>query len=141
MTDARWILLVEDNPDDVELTRIAFREIGFPHKIVHVSDGAEALDFLFAQGKHAGRKKHDTPTLLLLDLKLPKVHGLEVLKKLRADALLKHIVVVVLTSSREEKDKLEAEWLGANLFVQKPVNYDEFIDIARRIENLLTTPK
>ncbi len=138
MSDESFILLVEDNPDEAELTKIAFREVKFSHKIVHVSDGAQALDFLFATGSYFRRQKQDTPMLVLLDMKLPKVSGLEVLKCLRADPLLKHLVVVLLTSSREEKDRLEAKLMGANLFIQKPIDYDEFIAIARQTSEWLT---
>ncbi|MBI3299259.1 MAG: response regulator [Elusimicrobia bacterium] len=135
--DAIYVLHVEDNPDDVELTRIAFKEAGFPHKVVVVNDGAAALDFLFATGKHEGRDKGDTPALILLDLNLPKVHGLEVLRRLKADALLKHVLVVVLTSSSEDKDRNRAAELGTNLYIQKPISFDSFAAVARKVEELL----
>lgn len=138
MTEPTYVLLVEDNDDDAALIQIAFEEIRFPHRLVRATDGAQALDFLFAAGRHAARQKHDTPALVILDLKLPFVHGLDVLRALRADPLLKHLVAVVLTSSAEEKDKLQAELLGANLFIQKPSNFDEFAGVARRIDDLLS---
>jgi len=136
-----FILHVEDNPDDVELTRIAFAEIKFPYKVVVATDGARALEFLLATGAHAGRKKTDTPALILLDLNLPKIHGLEVLKRLKADPLLKYVLVVVLTSSNEEKDRLQAAELSVNLYIQKPVNFDEFGAVALQIQNLLSAFK
>jgi two-component system response regulator len=134
---AGFVLYVEDNPDDVDLTLLSFAEKKFPCPVTVVRDGAEALDFLFAAGKYAGRDKDETPLLVLLDLNLPKVHGLEVLRRIRADASLKHLVVVVLTSSNEERDRVEAQLHGANLYIQKPTNYEDFGDVARRIAALL----
>ncbi len=135
--DHIFVLHVEDNSDDVELTNVAFKESGFPYKIVVVTDGAKALDFLFAAGEFQHRDKRDTPTLVLLDLNLPKVHGLEVLSRLKADPLLEHVLVVILTSSNEEKDRKRAAQLGANLYIQKPVNFDDFVVVAGQIEGLL----
>jgi CheY-like chemotaxis protein len=132
-----FVLHVEDNPDDVELTQIAFKEIHFPYQVVAVDDGAKALDFLFGRGKFSERDKRDTPALVLLDLNLPKVHGLEVLAQMKADPLLKHVLVIVLTSSSEESDRQRAAELGTNLYIQKPVNFDEFGAVARKIESLL----
>ncbi len=139
--DHIFVLHVEDNPDDVELTKVAFNEIGFPYKVMVVTDGARALDFLFARGEFASRDKRDTPALVLLDLNLPKVHGLEILRQMKADTLLRNVLVVVLTSSSEEKDRKRAAELGTNLYIQKPVNFDDFAVVARQIENLLKALK
>lgn len=135
--DDSFILFVEDNPNDVDLTLIALKEREFPYQVNVVRDGAEALDFLFGVGKYAGRDKTRTPLLILLDLNLPKVHGLEVLRRLKADPLLRQVVVVILTSSNEQKDQVQAEALGANLYIQKPVNFDEFEQVIERIEGYL----
>ncbi len=136
-----FLLHVEDNPDDVELARLAFEEVKFPHKVVVAMDGAKALEFLLATGEHAGRRKTDTPALILLDLKLPKVDGLEVLRRLKDDPLLKYVLVALLTSSNEEKDRRRAAELGVNLYIQKPVNFDEFGAVALQIKNLLSAFK
>lgn len=136
-----FVLHVEDNLDDVELTRIAFGEIQFPYPVVAVTDGAKALDFLSATGEFSARDKRDTPALILLDLNLPKVHGLEVLRKVKAEPLLKDVLVVVLTSSNEEKDRRRAAELGTNLYIQKPVNFDEFAVVARQIADVLDALK
>jgi two-component system response regulator len=138
MTSGTFILLGEDSADDAALTRIAFKEVGFKYEIEHVTDGAKALDFLFGVGEYAGRSSGDAPALILLDLKLPKVHGLDVLRRIRATPLLKHLVVVILTSSSEERDRLEAARAGATLFIQKPANYDDFVEVARQIDGLMT---
>jgi two-component system, response regulator len=132
-----FLLHVEDNADDVELTRLAFKDIQFPYKVVSVGDGAQALEFLFGTGEFKGRDKRDTPALILLDLNLPKVQGLEVLRQLKADPVLKHVLVVVLTSSVEDKDKKRAEELGTNLYIQKPVSYDDFGAVVRQIADLM----
>ena len=132
-----YVLYVEDSPDDVDLTLIWFKDIGFPYEIVTLPDGAAALDFLFARGRFSGRDKSNTPVLIVLDLNLPKVHGLTVLKKLKADPALKHVLVAVLTSSNEEKDRVEALRLGANVYIQKPVNFDDFGRVVRQIDELL----
>jgi len=131
------VLLVEDNPDDVELTLLAFREIGFNHQIVVARDGSEALDYLFCKGVYAGRDRKAAPILILLDLKMPKVGGLEVLRRLRADPDLKHAFVALLTTSTEEKDQAEARTLGSNLYIAKATHYAEFIDISKRVQDLL----
>lgn len=127
------ILLVEDNPDDVELTLRAFDRSKVANRIVVVRDGQEALDYLFATGTHAGRDADAMPEVVLLDLKLPKVDGLEVLQRMRADALTRRLPVVVLTSSNEEQDKLRSYDLGANSFVRKPVDFAQFIEAARQL--------
>ena len=119
------ILLVEDNPDDEALTLRAVRK-HMPHGIVVVRDGAEALDFLFGTGDHAGRDLTLSPLLVLLDLKLPKVNGLEVLRRIRDDGRTRSIPVIVFTSSTEEQDILDSYRLGANSYIRKPVDYVQF---------------
>ena len=133
MKRSRLILLVEDNPDDVELTLRAFDKSPVVSKIVVARDGEEALEFLFGQGRHADRDTTHVPDLVLLDLKLPKIDGIEVLQRLRADAHTRHIPVVILTSSREQRDLVATYDLGANSYVQKPVDFGEFMEAAHRI--------
>ncbi|APR38496.1 response regulator [Paraburkholderia sp. SOS3] len=122
----RPILLVEDNPNDIELTMIALEKSRIANPVVSVRDGAEALDFLRREGQYATRSD-DNPAVILLDKKLPKVDGHEVLKAVRADDRLKRIPVVMLTSSREEKDLLRSYDLGVNAYVVKPVEFDDFM--------------
>ncbi len=129
----KFILLVEDNPDDELLTLRALRRNRIANRVDVVRDGAEALDYLFCRGLHAGRDRAAIPTLIMLDLKLPKVDGLEVLEAIRGNDATRTTPVVLLTSSREEKDRLNGYRLGANSFVQKPV---EFGDFSRAIEQL-----
>jgi CheY-like chemotaxis protein len=120
------ILLVEDNPDDVELTLHALRKENLANSIHVARDGEEALEFLFCNGTHAGRTFEPMPKLILLDLKLPKVDGMEVLKRLKADARTRTIPVVILTSSKEERDLVMGYNLGANSYIQKPVDFEQF---------------
>ena len=127
------ILLVEDNPDDVELTRIAFAEAGSGHVIRVVSDGAQALDYLFARGAHADRDPGDLPALVLLDLNLPKLNGREVLEAIRANPATRALPVVVLTTSAEPLDVGSVYDLGANSYIQKPVEFERFLDVVRQI--------
>jgi two-component system response regulator len=127
------ILLVEDNPDDVELTMRAFRKNNIANNIVVTRDGVEALDYLFCQGKHAERDIDDTPRLILLDLKLPKLDGLQVLARLRANDHTKLIPVVILTSSKEEQDMVSGYRSGANSYVRKPVDFNKFVEAVRQI--------
>lgn len=127
----RVILLVEDNEYDELLALRAFKRANLLNPVVVVRDGQEALDFLFATGAHAGRAA--LPALTLLDLNLPKLGGLEVLRRLRADDRTRRLPVVVLTSSDEDRDKLESYELGANAYVRKPVEFDRFIDAARTL--------
>lgn len=122
------ILLVEDNPSDVELTLRAFKRHNLTNHVYVVKDGVEALDFLFRRGAYSHRKDKANPKVVLLDLKLPKVDGLEVLRKIKSDASTRAIPVVVLTSSREEKDIVESYSLGVNSYIVKPVDFDKFID-------------
>lgn len=134
MSRSRIILLVEDNPDDVELTRLAFEQSRIGSEIVVAMDGQEALDYLFASGDHSEREPAVMPEVVLLDLKLPKIDGLAVLRRMRGDERTRLLPVVVLTSSREEQDVLRSYDLGANSFVQKPVDFGQFIEAARHLE-------
>lgn len=127
------ILLVEDNPDDVELTRRALTQANIANEMQVVGDGAEALDFLFAKGAHADREGSELPAVILLDLKLPKVDGLEVLRRLRADERTALLPVVILTSSTEQKDLINGYSLGANSYVRKPVDFLQFADAVRQL--------
>lgn len=127
------ILLVEDNPDDVELTRIAFAEAGSGHVIRVVTDGAQAVDYLLARGEHAGRDITDLPALVLLDLNLPKLNGREVLQVIRENPATRSLPVVVLTTSAEPMDVGSVYDLGANSYIQKPVEFERFVDVVRQI--------
>jgi two-component system response regulator len=127
------ILLVEDNPSDEKLTTLAFKKCGVSNEIVVVRDGAAALDYLFGTGSHAGRDTSVLPTIVLLDLNLPKISGLEVLERLRADERTKLLPVVILTASREEEDILKGYSLGANSYVRKPVEFAAFVEAARTL--------
>ncbi len=127
------ILLVEDNPDDAALTIRAFKRNNIANNIVVARDGAEAIDYLFGEGQFAGRDVSDLPQLVLLDLKLPRISGLDVLRRLRSDERTKYVPVVILTSSSEESDLISSYDLGANSFVKKPVDYDEFVEAARQL--------
>jgi len=120
------ILLVEDNPDDLEMTLRALRKAKLANNIQVARDGAEALDFIFAQGAHLGRKVENGPRVILLDLKLPKIDGLEVLRRVKGDPRTKIIPVVVLTSSQEQPDVAECYKLGVNSYIVKPVNFERF---------------
>ena len=127
------ILLVEDNPDDVELTRRAFRKNKLLNELVVASDGPAALDYLFGTGEHAGRDLSVAPAVVLLDLKLPKIDGLEVLRRLRAAPRTRLLPVVVLTTSREEQDLIKSYSLGANSYIVKPVDFDKFIEAVGKL--------
>ncbi len=122
------VLIVEDNPSDQELTLRALKKKNLCNKIHVVGDGAEALDFLFARGEYADRTPSDLPRVVLLDIKLPKVSGIEVLQKIKADPNLRKIPVVMLTSSREGPDVQECYRLGANSYIVKPVDFDKFTE-------------
>jgi two-component system response regulator len=124
----RYILLVEDNPDDEELTLLSLRKNNLAHEIVVVRDGVEAIEFLFGNGQYAGRDLSRTPTVILLDLKLPKLDGLGVLKRLRADERTRMLPVVVLTSSSQDADVIASYNLGANSYVRKPVEFGSFVE-------------
>ncbi len=127
----RSILLVEDNPDDEALTRRALAKNNIQNEIILARDGAEALDLLFGTGPHAGRPA--APELVLLDLKLPKVDGLEVLRRIRANPNTRLLPVVILTSSREEKDVVSGYGLGANSYIRKPVDFGQFVEAVRQL--------
>lgn len=132
-SDPVEILLVEDNPDDVELTLHALRTNNVTNKIRVARDGAEALDFIFGRGPHAGRSLRDGPKVILLDLKLPKVDGLEVLQQIKSDPSVQRIPVVVLTSSREERDVVRSYELGVNSYIVKPVDFAQFAEAVRQL--------
>ena len=127
------ILLVEDNPNDEELALRAFRKSKIANRIVVMRDGAAALDYLFARGIHAGRDASATPQVVLLDLNLPKRSGLDVLKELRADPRTKLLPVVILTSSKEDRDLAKGYELGANSYIVKPVDFTQFAEAVRQI--------
>jgi DNA-binding response OmpR family regulator len=129
----RTILLVEDDPDDEALTMRELRRQNVANEIDVVRDGAEALEYLFGTGAYEGRDPSQYPTLMILDLKLPKVDGFEVLRQVRADERTKLMAVVVLTSSDEERDRLESYSLGANSYVRKPVAFDDFREAVRQL--------
>jgi two-component system response regulator len=120
------ILLVEDNQDDLEMTLRALRKANLANHIQVARDGAEAVEFIFGEGAHAGRKVENTPKVILLDLKLPKIDGMEILKRVKTDLRTKNIPVVMLTSSKEQKDVVESYHLGVNSYIVKPVNFESF---------------
>jgi two-component system response regulator len=127
------ILLVEDNPNDAELAIRALKTHNLANKLVWLKDGVEALDFIFAQGQYADRSIDDVPKVVLLDLKLPRVGGLEVLEKVKSDKRTKTIPVVVLTSSSEERDIVTSYNLGVNSYILKPVDFDKFSDAVKEV--------
>lgn len=127
------ILLVEDNPDDEALTLRAFKKNNIRNDVVIARDGVLALDYLFGTGAYAGRDPEDRPVVILLDLKLPKIDGLEVLRRLRSDQRTRLTPVVVLTSSKEEQDLIQSYSLGANSYVRKPVDFTEFMEAVRQL--------
>jgi two-component system response regulator len=127
------ILLVEDNPNDVELTLRAFEKSNLGNEIVVARDGEQAIHYLFATGPHADRSPMAMPDVVLLDMKLPKLDGLGVLRRMRADKRTRRLPVVMLTSSKEENDVASSYDLGANSFVRKPVDFSEFVDAAKRL--------
>ena len=127
------ILLVEDNPDDVELTRLAFEEASVANRVVVAADGAEALDYLFARGPHAGRDPSELPSIVLLDLNLPKLGGREVLQAIRANPATRDLPVIVLTTSAEPFDVEASYALGVNSYIQKPVDFEQFVWAVRQV--------
>ena len=129
----RVILLVEDNPDDEELTLRALQKSNILNPVHVARDGVEALDYLFARAAHAGRDVKELPQIVLLDLKLPKLDGLEVLRSIRGDARTKRLPVVILTSSAEEQDILTGYELGANSYIRKPVDFTQFVDAVKQL--------
>jgi DNA-binding response OmpR family regulator len=131
--DNKIILLVEDNPDDEALTLRALKKNNISNQVIVARDGAEALDYLFGAGQYSGRDANLTPQVVLLDLKLPKVEGLEVLRRLRANESTKLLPVVILTSSNEEQDRINGYDSGANSYVRKPVDFNQFIEAVRQL--------
>ncbi|MBI2863747.1 MAG: response regulator [Chloroflexi bacterium] len=127
------ILLVEDNPDDVKLTLRALDKARISNKVVVVVDGAEALEYLNGTGKHAGRDPRDLPQVILLDLKLPGMNGIEVLQRIRSNDQTKLLPVVILTTSSEERDMIEAYSLGANSYIRKPVDFQQFAEAVQHL--------
>ncbi len=127
------ILLVEDNPDDEALTLRALKRHNIGNPVVVAHDGVEALDYLFGTGPHAGREVSDLPQVMLLDIKVPRIDGLEVLRQVRADERTRRLPVVILTSSKEERDVVRGYDLGANSYVRKPVDFTEFLEAVRQL--------
>jgi len=127
------ILLVEDNPNDAELTLRALKKSKIANTIIHVHDGEEALEYVFARGRYEGRDINSQPRLMLLDLKLPKVDGLQVLKEVKADPRTRLMPVVILTTSKEENDILRSYELAANSYIVKPVDFDKFIEAVKEL--------
>ncbi len=131
--EKKIILLVEDNPDDVELTMRALKKNNIQNEVVVARDGAEALEYLFGEGKYTGRNTGVMPQIVLLDLKLPKVSGLEVLQRLRGDDRTRLLPIVILTSSKEEIDLVEGYSRGANSYIRKPVDFNQFTEAVRQL--------
>ena len=127
------ILLVEDNPKDAEMTQRALRKHNLGNKVHWVKDGAEALDYVFRRGDYAGRSAVHAPRLILLDIKMPKVDGIEVLRQVKADAQARAVPVVVMTSSNEERDVIESYRLGVNSYIVKPIEFPAFLDVVAKI--------
>lgn len=127
------ILLVEDNPNDADLSLYALKKYNVANQVHHARDGAEALEFLFCTGPYANRKIEDVPKVILLDLKLPKVDGLEVLRRIKADERTRRIPVVVLTSSREDRDVVESYQYGVNSYIVKPIDFEQFTEAVRKL--------
>lgn len=127
------ILLVEDNPQDLELALRALRKAKLSNRVQVARDGEEAIEFIFCEGPHATRNMDDAPRLILLDLKLPKIHGLEVLRRLKTDLRTRRIPVVVLTSSKEQRDVIESYHLGVNSYIVKPVNFESFVSSVQQL--------
>ncbi len=128
------ILLVEDNPDDEALTKRALKKDNIINEIIVARDGAEALDYLYGKGSYKDRNMSIQPELIILDLKLPKIDGIEVLRKIRSERKTKLLPVIILTSSNEEKDLIDSYSLGANSYIRKPVDFDQFIKAAKQLK-------
>jgi CheY-like chemotaxis protein len=133
VTQTNALLLVEDNPDDEELTLLAFENSRISNQVVVAHDGVEALDYLFGTGMYANRDLSVMPALILLDLQLPRINGLEVLERLRADDRTKLLPVVILTTSNEQQDLINSYNLGCNSYIRKPVDYDRFITVVQQL--------
>jgi CheY-like chemotaxis protein len=137
MTSKKTVLFAEDNADDAELMALALAQAGFPHRVVSAEDGQEALDYLFARGRHAGRDRAEIPALVVLDVKMPRVSGLEVLEAMREEPALRDVPVAILTTSDEPSDRAIAEELGASLYLKKPMSFDELLLIVGRLRALI----
>lgn len=133
MSESLEILLVEDNPEDIELTLRAFKRHNLSNRIQVCRDGVEALEYIFGTGAHAGRNVANVPKVVLLDLKLPRVSGIEVLQRIKADPRTQRVPVVVLTSSKEDRDLIDTYRLGVNSYIVKPVDFEQFTDAVQRI--------
>ncbi|HEY9724838.1 MAG TPA: response regulator [Chroococcales cyanobacterium] len=133
MTAKNLLLLVEDNPDDRELTLLAFEQSSVSNEIVVARDGVEALDYLFSTGIYANRDTTQMPALILLDLQLPRINGLEVLERLRADNRTRWLPVVILTTSNEQQDLIDSYSLGCNSYIRKPVDYNQFLMVVQQL--------
>ncbi len=133
MSDVIEILLVEDNPDDLELTQRVFKKYNITNRVQIAQDGAEALEYLFGTNGHATRSRADQPKIILLDLKLPKINGLEVLERVKSDPRTKSIPVIALTSSRESTDLSRCYELGVNSYIVKPVDFEQFVEVVRQL--------
>lgn len=133
VTDKNVLLLVEDNPDDEELTLLAFEQNNIPSEVVVAHDGVEALDYLFGTGMYANRDTRDMPALVLLDLQLPRINGLEVLQQMRTDNRTKLLPVVILTTSTEQQDLINSYSLGCNSYIRKPVDYNQFVNVVKQL--------
>lgn len=133
VTAKNLLLLVEDNPDDEELTLLAFEQSSVKSEIVVARDGVEALDYLFGTGIYANRDTTQTPALILLDLQLPRINGLEVLERLRADNRTRWLPVVILTTSNEQQDLIDSYSLGCNSYIRKPVDYNQFLTVVQQL--------
>ena len=129
----KTVLLVEDNQDDIDLTLHCFKQNRIANKIMVAPDGVEAIEYLFGEGRHAGRNVDDVPALVLLDLNLPKLNGLEVLQRIRANPRTKRVPVVILTSSKEEQDLIKGYDEGANSYIRKPVDLDQFNEAIKQL--------
>jgi len=136
-SQGKTVLFVEDSPDDVDLTLRSFRKNNFAHALIVVRDGQEALQYVFGEGAYAGANAKPTPDLVLLDLNLPKVNGLDVLKRIRADENFQTLPVIVLSASTDERDRLATEALGANLFLRKPEGMADLNYVVSRVNDLL----
>ena len=131
--NSKIILLAEDNPDDVQLTLRALKKSKIMNEVVIAQDGVEALDYLFGTGKHAGRDTRVLPQVVLLDLKMPRMDGLEVLQRVRSDERTRLLPIVVLTTSSEDKDRVESYKLGANSYIRKPVDFEQFVNAVQQL--------
>ncbi|HXT00760.1 MAG TPA: response regulator [Elusimicrobiota bacterium] len=131
------VLFADDNPDDVDLTLLALHEIGFPYKVIVARDGEEALDYLFCRGAYANRDSSQLPALILLDVRMPKVDGLQVLEGVRASPVCKNTPVVMLTTSDEPRDRATAERLGASLYLKKPLAFPDLCSLLGKLQTLI----